>query len=310
MSGAEPGAGEIRDVEHGHAASETTPLLVTTAVPSEFTAVGTSGDPVQAASSAPLNAVSSVTVLERIVHATAGLTAVLSVLSMILEAAIHPVIYVSGALGLILAPYAAIQQSKMFDIRSLQETNAALELEVNQLQQENAVLQDQTREMTRAAKEVQLLEKTYVELTEVQGRSIKDLQLQLEQSRAIVENLEDNTAGEVLQNLITMVLMVDNNNDKILSDEEINDLIHRLEKINGVELRERLLRRTIVNQYHRRVSGILAVAKQLLREEEALVSTTGKKSNMANSIFHFVQKKKRSQVRASPSVVPATTANA
>ena len=62
-----------------------------------------------------------------------------------LQAAAHPSVYISGLLGVLLAPYAAIQQRKLTEVQALDETNERLESEVNQLAAENERLSAQVK---------------------------------------------------------------------------------------------------------------------------------------------------------------------
>jgi len=54
---------------------------------------------------------------------------------------------VSGILGCILSPYAAIQQEKLTQTEALDQTNDRMEEEVAQLTQENKRLATQVREI-------------------------------------------------------------------------------------------------------------------------------------------------------------------
>jgi hypothetical protein len=90
---------------------------------------------------------------EKFVTGTAALTVLLSIVSILLEATTHPVVYVSGILGTILAPYAALQQRKMTEIIALQQTNQRMELEIQQLQTENNVLQKEITKLEEVSME-------------------------------------------------------------------------------------------------------------------------------------------------------------
>jgi len=70
-----------------------------------------------------------------------------SLLSIVMEAAVHPVVLVSGFLGLLLSPYAAFQQRKLTQVEALGQTNAVLEAQVSELEVENAKLRKSVQEM-------------------------------------------------------------------------------------------------------------------------------------------------------------------
>jgi cell shape-determining protein MreC len=78
------------------------------------------------------------------------LTVITSVLSLVFQAAGHPTVFVSGLLGTILAPYAAIQQRKLTEVEALAETNERLTSEVDQLATENERLSTQVQTMEKS----------------------------------------------------------------------------------------------------------------------------------------------------------------
>jgi sensor histidine kinase YesM len=71
-----------------------------------------------------------------------------SLLSLIFQASVaYPSVYVSSILGIILAPYAVIQQNKLTQVEALDQTNDRLEKEVAQLDLENQRLRKQVQEI-------------------------------------------------------------------------------------------------------------------------------------------------------------------
>ena len=68
-----------------------------------------------------------------------------SVAAMLVES--NPSVYVSGAIGAAVAPYAALQQQKLTEVEALKQTNQRLDEEVSQLKYENERLQTQVNEL-------------------------------------------------------------------------------------------------------------------------------------------------------------------
>ena len=93
-----------------------------------------------------------------------------------------------------------------------------------------------------------------------------ELERQLGESRQILDSMQDNLTGDILQNLISVVLTVDNDGDSVLSDPEIDDLIAKIEGMQGVDLKEDLLRKKLTEQ-GRSLNAIMDVAKNLLDDE-------------------------------------------
>lgn len=196
-------------------------------------------------------------------HTETTITVITSLLSVILEAsASHPSVLISGVLGLVLAPYAAFQQRKITQVETLKETNEALQGEVAHLTAENDRLQSQVQQIETSVSNLSQLEETLDSVNALQGESIKKLEEQLNESKEILANMNRNRKAVILQNLITVLLATDGNQDMLLSDEEIDDLIHNMESINGVELKEDLVRQTIIDA-GRSVAAVMEVARNV-----------------------------------------------
>jgi len=66
------------------------------------------------------------------------------------------------------------------------------------------------------------------ELTKDQGQSVKQLVEQLDEMRQIQKDMKENLNGQIIQNVITVVLSADKNNNQEFDDKEMNNLIFRL----------------------------------------------------------------------------------
>lgn len=59
----------------------------------------------------------------------------------------NPAVYVSGIIGVAIAPYAVIQQQKLTQCEALKQTNQRMGEEVTQLKEENVRLQSTVQEL-------------------------------------------------------------------------------------------------------------------------------------------------------------------
>jgi hypothetical protein len=121
------------------------------------------------------------------------------------------------------------------------------------------------------------MQRTLETVRAVEGQSIDELERQLEESRQILDSMEDNLQGDILQNLISVVLTVDKDGDMILTTAEMDDLIIKMEGIQGVDFKEELLRQKLL-EHGSSLNAIMEVAKNLLDD------TTPPEEN----IFHFM----------------------
>ena len=93
---------------------------------------------------------------------------------------------------------------------------------------------------------LQELEGALEEIQNLRGASLTQLEGQLQESRDILTQMDKNFKGELLQNLMTVILSMDKDGNMILSNEEIDELIQTLEGLHGVQLKEDLLKQAII----------------------------------------------------------------
>lgn len=122
------------------------------------------------------------------------------------------------------------------------------------------------------------MEETLATLQSLEGKSIDELERQLTESKSILAQMNTNVKGELLQNLITVMLAVDADGDLLLADEEIDALIGNLEGIHGVDLKEDLLKKTII-EHGRSLTAVMEVARHLLCAQDIPAD---------QSIFRFI----------------------
>jgi len=109
------------------------------------------------------------------------------------------------------------------------------------------------------------MEETLASLHAVQGMSLADMEVQLEQSKTILAGMRQNVKGELLQNIVSVLLAVDADQNMLLSDAEIDALIINLEGINSVQLKEQLLKDCIV-EHGRSIVALMEVARNLMKD--------------------------------------------
>eukprot|EP00523_Entomoneis_sp_CCMP467_P008087 CAMPEP_0168734978 /NCGR_PEP_ID=MMETSP0724-20121128/9095_1 /TAXON_ID=265536 /ORGANISM="Amphiprora sp., Strain CCMP467" /LENGTH=272 /DNA_ID=CAMNT_0008782105 /DNA_START=60 /DNA_END=878 /DNA_ORIENTATION=- len=234
-------------------AGESTPLLLN----DPTTAAVDNDEP------APLQDIKAESLKERTVSAVAAVNFFLSVLTLMFQAALHPVVWISGFLGLLISPLAAMQQHKLTQVEALAQTNERLQMEVDDLATQNTRLSVNLQEMEESVHNLEAMEQTLATLQVVQGQSMDELEEQLEESRGILATMDKNYKGQLLQNLITVLLGADQDGNMILSDEDIEDIIRRLEGLHNVNINDAKLRQMIIDN-GRSVEAVMEVAKAAL----------------------------------------------
>lgn len=256
------------DLEAGGAVGESTPLL--------------NGN-VDEEEPPPLQDLKAESLKERTVSAVAAVNFGLAILTLLFQAAAHPIVWLSGILGLLISPLAAMQQHKLTQVEALAQTNERLQMEVDDLAAQNARLSNTLQQSEESVHNLQAMQQTLETLQAVQGQSMDELEEQLQESKEILATMHKNYKGQVLQNLISVLLGADQDGDMLLSDDDIEDMIHRLEGLHNVNINDAKFRQVIIDN-GRSVEAVMEVAKQALMAE-----TAGKNGDADDALFTFLQ---------------------
>ena len=92
---------------------------------------------------------------------------------------------------------------------------------------------------------LKVMEKTLSTVQNMQGDCLKQLEEQLEMQRKIAAMTHDTVENQIISNLFEIALNCDIDGDMKLSQEEVDKLIHKIETINGVDIKEEKIRNLI-----------------------------------------------------------------
>ena len=138
----------------------------------------------------------------------------------------------------VIGPYAYFQQRRLTDIIALQETQKALAEQVDRLGSENERLHETIAELSETVNRLEDLEQALDVLTQTQGQSIAAFEEQVNENREILSKMQQNLKGNVLQNLLQVVIRSDQDENMTIEEDEIDELISRIRGINGVDVHE------------------------------------------------------------------------
>jgi len=173
-------------------------------------------------------------------EALSGIVAAASVATSVGAMILSPVnvVYAAGGLSCFIGPYAFFQQRRLTDVIALQETHNALSAEIDRLASENDRLHNAVADLSKTVDRLEDCEQALDTITSMQGQSIKALEEQVQDNREILSQMESNLKANVLQNLLQLVIRSDKDGDSMIDEREIESLIKRIEKTQGVLVRK------------------------------------------------------------------------
>jgi archaellum component FlaC len=213
----------------------------------------------------PLKAIKNTTPMEAAAAVLAGGAVTTSVAAMIVASG--PLVIPAGILSCLIGPYAWWQQTRLTDIKALKETHEAFQREVNTLKRENERLKKNVEELGNTVNRLEDVEEALEVITQTQGQSVEAFAEQVEENRGILARMQQNLKANVLQNLLTVVLRSDTDGDHQIDPEEIDDLITRMNSINGVKIVEDRFRKAILDSGGS-LKAVMKVIKNLLNGDE------------------------------------------
>lgn len=202
--------------------------------------------------------------MEKVSGAVAGVAVVSSVTAMALCGG-APLVIAAGCSSMALAPYAWYQQTKLTDIKALKDTHEALHREVETLQAENNRLRKNVDELGGTVGRLGDIEDALDTITQTQGQSVEAFKQQVEENRQILEQMQKNLKANVLQNLFSVVMNCDQDGDMTIDDDELEDVIEKMDNIKGVKVNKDLFRQAIIQQ-GRSLDAVMGIVRHLIAE--------------------------------------------
>ena len=209
-----------------------------------------------------LKPIADTTPIERLMMVVAGLAVATSLAAIIVEGS--AVVILAGILSMAMGPFAYIQQTRLTDIKTLKETTEAVRVEVNRLQESNERLTKNISELSNTVDRLEEVENALGVIMQQQGQSVSVFAEQVEKNRSLLKQMQGNSKNTIVQNLLSVVFASDTNKDQIVDDEEVEQLIDRLQKIGGIEVHDDRFRAAFAGGSF---TSLMNVVSNLLKED-------------------------------------------
>lgn len=209
-----------------------------------------------------LKPIAETTVVERIMMIIAGAAVATSLAAIVVEQS--AIVILAGLLSCAMGPYAYYQQTQLTDIRTLQETQAAVQEEVNRLQASNVRLSKSISELSSTVDRLEEVENALDVLSNQQGQSVAAFAEQVEKNKRLLQDMKGNVKNTVVQNLLSVVFASDADKDQIVDEEEVELLIGRLQKIGGIEVHDDRFRKAFAGGTF---ASLMNVVSNLMKDD-------------------------------------------
>jgi len=205
-----------------------------------------------------LKPIAETTPMERAMAIIAICTVTLGILVMF-----STPIFFAGICSSIMGGCAYYQQTRLTDVKVLQETKEACEREVDRLHAENGRLSSNISKLSTSVERLEDIDEALKVITETQGQSVLEFENQAKEAKEILEMMKLNNRAAVLQNLLNIILLSDTDGDFVMDENEIDKLISRIQGIGGVEVHEGRFRSRVQDKD---IDSIMSVMQNLLSD--------------------------------------------
>jgi hypothetical protein len=148
----------------------------------------------------------------------------------------------------------------------LQETERAVQAQVDKLSMENKRLSTSIDQLSGSVDHLTDIRQALSVITNTQGQSIDAFRNQVEQNKQTLKQMKSNHKAAVLQNIMSVVLRSDKDGDLVMDESEVEGLLTKLQRMNGVTIREDRFRAALSGKS---VQSVMNLAKDLLNEPKA-----------------------------------------
>lgn len=173
---------------------------------------------------------------------------------------------IAGAACSFFGPYAYYQQTKLTDIIALKEACEAITRENDRLAAENVRLNETVGDLSSTVDKLEDVEQALDVITQTQGQSVATFAQQVKENENIFFQMEKNLRANVLQNLLQVVIRSDEDDNMTIEEDEIDDLVDRIQKINGVEVVEDRFKAAIMKSGGS-LSSVMDIIKNLMADD-------------------------------------------
>lgn len=207
-----------------------------------------------------------------------GVGAVASAGAMVLAPQVF--VFVMGGLCIANVPYAAFKESRIGKLPSLRSMNNKLREDANKLEDEVDVLSEEIDALEPEADRAAAVEEELREIANQQQVNVDKLVELVKENEIILQKMRDNLRQRIVQDIITIVVKSDTDNDQTIDRQEAKTLALRirltLQEYDVQFDSEKFLRAIGDNPS---VPGVIAIVQKLLPKEKEATGDGGESSD-------------------------------
>jgi len=148
----------------------------------------------------------------------------------------------------------------------MDEAVEVLQREIDNLTKHNQSLKDTINELDGSVTRLQDMKEALEDIKIMESSGLDELENQLESSKRILNSVRGSLRGTILQNMMSIIFAIDRDNDYTLNDHEIDAMINKIERLNGVDVNDKLCKKIIID-HDRKIDGVMELVRDIIEEE-------------------------------------------
>mmetsp|Transcript_19811 Transcript_19811/g.29168 ORF Transcript_19811/g.29168 Transcript_19811/m.29168 type:complete len:301 (-) Transcript_19811:321-1223(-) len=171
-----------------------------------------------------------------IVYCVTSFTVVVAIGAMAIENA--ALVYIAMSFPVMISPYASYQRYQIVMGDSLRTVINRIRMDVNRFTSENAKLKATNDRLSQEVGTLERVEANLNNIVEEQGTNASEFMNLMKENQTTLDTIKENLQGQVLQDLLRVVMQSDRDEDFQIDPEEINILVMRMQNVSGVVFNE------------------------------------------------------------------------
>mmetsp|Transcript_32423 Transcript_32423/g.47283 ORF Transcript_32423/g.47283 Transcript_32423/m.47283 type:complete len:261 (+) Transcript_32423:60-842(+) len=176
------------------------------------------------------------------------------------------IVRIAFAISIAVSSYGLFQRWKLDRMDSLREALNEIRQEVNRMMTENDKLTHENNKLEAEANRVKDMENRLNGILSSQRKDVAAFVSKVKENQAVLDEIKGCMKAQVSQDIVTVLMNADRDEDCIIDPEEVKGLLFRLRAFDGLDVNEEHFR-SLLEKKGNSISAVVGLVTDLLDDE-------------------------------------------
>jgi len=177
-----------------------------------------------------------------------------------------PLIQAACSISIILSVYGLDQRRRLDRMDTLRAALNKVRAEVNRMMTENDKLTHENNKLEAEANRVKDMENRLNGILSSQGKDVAAFVSKVKENQAVLDEIKGCMKAQVSQDIVTVLMNADRDEDCIIDPEEVKGLLFRLRAFDGLDVNEDKFR-FLLEKKGNSIDAVVGLVKDLMDDE-------------------------------------------